>query len=148
MTPSSVAIKKYATSTMEGLNLDVEVSSLIQVAGSAVTSWLSNEDFSNLTKDITIQLSAVINNALVLNLERASIRRRQSQPTAARSPTLFRDSGLSRKRSARSRALATTLPTSPQKTICSGRTRLSSRTDRCATPQTSCTPSSTTITPT
>lgn len=71
VTPSSVTIKKYATSTMEGLNLDVEVSSLIQVAGSAVTSWLSNEDFSNLTKDITIQLSAVINNALVLNLERA-----------------------------------------------------------------------------
>lgn len=71
VTPSTVTIKKYATSTMEGLDIDIEISSLKQVAGDLVNTWLTGQDFSSLTSNLSVQLSAVINNALVINLTRA-----------------------------------------------------------------------------
>lgn len=71
VTPSSVTIKKFAKSTMGGLNLDVEVASLVQVAGDVVKTWLTNQDFASLTKDVSVELSGVINNTFVINLTRA-----------------------------------------------------------------------------
>lgn len=66
--PTSVKIAKFAKSTMSGLNVDVEVSSLIQVAGDAVRTMITNQDFSGITKDISVQLTAVINDTFVFDL--------------------------------------------------------------------------------
>lgn len=71
VTPSSVKIAKFATSTMAGLNVDVELSSLIQVAGDAIQTMITNQNFDQLTKDIKVEMSAVLNDTFVFNLTKS-----------------------------------------------------------------------------
>lgn len=67
---SSVRIAKQGKSTLSGINVDVSLSSLISIAGQAISTKLSGGDFSALTNDISVDLSIVINNAIVVNVSK------------------------------------------------------------------------------
>lgn len=61
---TSVTIKANATSTLEGLNLDIPTTKLISVLGKAVDSLISSGNFDTILKDLKVQIGATLNDAV------------------------------------------------------------------------------------
>jgi hypothetical protein len=68
---AQVRIAKHATTTMTGIDVDVSLSSLISIAGQAISTKLSDGDLSAVTNEMSVDMSLVLNNALVVNVSKA-----------------------------------------------------------------------------
>ena len=64
----SVQIKSYATSTLEGIKMQIDAKTLTSIFGTAIESYTTSGDFSKITDNLVVKIGAILNNAFVFDI--------------------------------------------------------------------------------
>ena len=61
-----VLIKRNATSTLQNIVVTIPLTNLLQCAGSMITSLITNKDYNQIVKNITADITCILNDAIVV----------------------------------------------------------------------------------